>query len=196
MDKKLLEGFMHELQNGDMTALDGIYGLMSKMVYLLSLSILRNKEKAKDIMQETFMRVVANINKYKLETNGPAWICRIARNLSFREYTKGNRTLSIELFDGNISDNTDYSQICEDNLLLYQAMTILDVEEREIVMMFAVENYKHREIALIVDKPIGTVQWIYNKAMKKLREQFKRLDAENVLNKDGIYNKERSVYEK
>lgn len=190
MDKKLLESFMQQLQEGDMTALDGIYGLMSKIIYLLSFSILRNKEKAQDIMQETFMRTVANADKYKLNTNASAWICRIARNLSFREYTKGNRSLSIELFDGNILDETDYSQLWTDNLLLYQAMAILETEEREIVMMFASENYKHREIAEIVGKPMGTVQWIYNKAMKKLRKYF---ESSNI---STAHKEEGNVYEK
>ena len=201
MDKKLLEDFMRQLQCGDMNALNGIYAIMSKPVYLLSLSILRNEEKAKDIMQETFIKAVANINLYKLDTNASAWISKIARNMCYKDYNKSQKTMSIELFDGNLGGDVDMSEKWDDNILLYKAMKMLNVNEREIVMMFAVEGYKHREIAEIVEKPMGTVQWTYNNAIKKLKKHLQNSPAVHIKTADkntyGADNKKGgAVYEK
>lgn len=170
MDKILLEKFMRQLHSGDMNALDGIYNLTSKSVYLLSLSILRSEEKAKDIMQETFIRLAANIDKYMLDTNALAWISRIARNLSYREYSSGGRNISLDVFGDSLSSDINSEDVWTENVDLNSAMRKLTIEEREIVMLFSIEGYKHREIAEIVGKPMGTVQWIYNKAIKKLRK--------------------------
>jgi RNA polymerase sigma-70 factor (ECF subfamily) len=174
MDKKLLEYLMRELQGGKIDALDGIYELASRSVYLLSYSILRSGEKAEDIMQETFLRLAANIGKYRLGTNAAAWICTIARNLSYREYGKASGVASLDAFGGDIADDKNYEDLWTDNVALKKAMNGLSVREREIVTLFAVGGYKHREIAEIVGKPPGTVRWAYNAAIKKLRKFMER----------------------
>jgi len=171
VDKETINKSMRRLQNGDIAALDDIYHNLSKLIYLLCYSILRNPESAKDIMQETFIRVVANIEQYKHDTNATAWIAKIARNLSLRQYTNSKRNIYLDTFKDE-SDNFSDEQ-WTDSLLLKKALKILDKDEREIVMLHAVQDFKHREIAEIVDKPIGTVQWIYNKAIKKLKDYMK-----------------------
>lgn len=170
MDKRL-ENYMQQLQNGNIDALDGIYTLTSKTVYYLSYYILKSTERAKDITHDTYICVLKNIQKYSLNTNPLAWITCIARNLSINEYTKQKRNISLEAFGETLQDGLDYPVHVENNVYLKNALDILNASEREIVILFAVNCFKHREIALIVDKPMGTVQWIYNKAIKKLRKK-------------------------
>jgi RNA polymerase sigma-70 factor (ECF subfamily) len=166
MDKKELEKLMSRLQSGDTDALDGIYGGMSKGIYLLAYSILKNGERAKDIMQETFIRVAANIDKYKPNTNAPAWILTIARNLSYKEYNDGHRSVALNTVDE--SGENDAADLWTQSILLKNAMARLLLNEREIVTLFAA-GYKHREIAKIIGRPMGTVQWLYSRAIKKLK---------------------------
>ena len=49
----------------------------------------------------------------------------------------------------------------------------LDEAEREIVLLHAVWQYKHREIAELTGTPLGTVTWKYKKALAKLRDYLK-----------------------
>lgn len=169
MDKILLENCMSHLKDGQIDAIDGIYMVMSRTVYLLALSVLKNTEKAKDIMQETFVKVLEKIDKYELHTNAAAWISKIARNLSINEYKKSMRNVNIDLYDEKLIHSG--ADLVND-LKLLKALDGLTVEEREIAMLYTVERYKHKEIALIVDKPLGTVLWIYNRALKKLKKQM------------------------
>jgi len=171
MDYNLLENSMQKLQKGNIDALRDIYKLTSKAVYYLSYYILKSAERAKDIVQETYISVFKNIQKYKLNTSAMAWITSIARNLSISEYRKKQRDLSLEIFEESLLDESDYCEFVENNIYLKNALNILNAGEREIVILFAVDCFKHREIAQIVNKPLGTVQWVYNNAIKKLRKK-------------------------
>jgi len=168
VDRELLERHMQDLGKGDRLALDGVFGLTSRGVYLLAYAILRNSEQAKDVLQETYVRVAENIGQYKPNTNANAWINVIARNLSLRHYNVRKRTVEIASPD-DIGGNGNG----EDNWIVHDAlrgaMARLGVDEREIVVLFSIKGYKHREIAQIVGKPMGTVQWIYNRAIKKMK---------------------------
>ncbi|MCL2847688.1 MAG: RNA polymerase sigma factor [Firmicutes bacterium] len=168
---------MQNLKNGDIDALKGIYTIMNKSVYLLAYSIL-GSEKAKDILQETFIKVAQNIKSYKAN-NASAWICKIARNLSYTEYTKSKRTVSIEVFEENLFDKNNNENLWIENILLRDAILTLDILEREAVILFALDKYKHREIAKILDKPVGTVKWLYSRAIKKLKKYMEEKNNDN-----------------
>ena len=185
MDKTLLENCMAHLKDGHIDAIDGIYQVMSRTVYLLAFSVLKNPEKAKDIMQETFVKVLEKIDKYELDTNAAAWISKIARNLSITEYKKSQRTVNIELYDEKLLQNG--ADVLSD-LRLLKVLNCLTVEEREIAILYTVERYKHKEIAQIVNKPLGTVLWIYNRALKKLKKQMDR-EGKNVnhINSEEVF---------
>ena len=46
----------------------------------------------------------------------------------------------------------------------------LDTEEREIVLLHVVSDTKFKDIAQILGKPLGTVLWLYNRAIRKMRQ--------------------------
>ncbi len=54
---------------------------------------------------------------------------------------------------------------------ILKLLDYLSKDEREIVVMHVINDLKFREIARIMNKPLGTVMWIYNKAMKYLKEK-------------------------
>ena len=166
-EKLRLEFALRDLKGGDIGALDEVYRITSRGVYLLAYSILKNAEKAEDAVQNTYLRVAENIGKYGEKGGARAWILTIARNLCYREYGNAKRT---EGMDGrDFPDGRSGETAWTDNILLGEALNALSAEEREIVTLFAAEGYKHREIARVMGKPMGTVQWIYNRAIRKLR---------------------------
>ena len=54
---------------------------------------------------------------------------------------------------------------------IFKILDLLEPMERQIVTLHVINDLKFREIAEIVEKPLGTVLWIYNKAIKKLKEK-------------------------
>lgn len=60
----------------------------------------------------------------------------------------------------------------DNKLLLEKMFSVLTEEERNIIVMRDVNGLKHREIAQILEKPIGTILAKYNRGIKKLQKEF------------------------
>jgi RNA polymerase sigma-70 factor (ECF subfamily) len=158
---------MLALRGGDISALDGVYGETARAVYLLAFSILRNRQKAEDALQNTYVRLAARIGQYEPGTNAAAWILQIARSLCYREYATDKKTAAAP--EGrDAPDPRGGEDGWIDNILLKEAFQTLSGGEREIVTLYAA-GLKHREIAAAVGKPAGTVRWLYREAVKKMR---------------------------
>jgi RNA polymerase sigma-70 factor (ECF subfamily) len=169
IDKEELEKAMTRLCAGDKAALGEVYAIMRKSVYLLSYSILKDAQAAEDVVQETFLRVADNAGKYRAGEGAGTWICVIARNLSYRAYTNSKKTTGIDPAGGVAAVKEE--AIWTERMELNDAMLILEPHETEIVTLFS-QGYKHREIAEIVQKPVGTVQWLFHESVKKLRKKL------------------------
>ena len=167
MDKQRINHYLILLKEGDITALDEIYLLTNKAVFSVAFSILRDSELAKDLMQNTYLKIQEKINQYQPDTNGSAWILTIARNLSINHSKKIAREQTTD-FDENeyLLTNTDKHE----GSVLKQMKTILNPQELTIVMLHIVSGYKHKEIAEILNKPLGTVLWSYKNSLEKLRK--------------------------
>lgn len=172
MNSKELNKLVSELQNGDMTAFDMIYHETKSVVYYTILSILKDKSRSEDIMQDTYLKSLEKIHSFKPRYGFKSWIVTIARNLAINEYNKRKRELS---YDPNVDEYIFGQQesTSEKELIVKEILDYLDESEREVVVMHVLGDMKHREIADVLKKPIGTITWIYNKAIKKAKEKFR-----------------------
>lgn len=166
-----LDKLMTRLSEGDKSAFEKIYSLTSKTVYYVALSVVRERALAEDVMQSTYLNVLKFARQYRKGSNAKAWIARITRNeaLNLRrsnvreEYV--DETENAELFGTEQTD--DYG------LLIDMARKLLTTDELAVLLMAMSEGYKRREIAEILDMPVSTVTWKYNKAIEKMREALK-----------------------
>lgn len=167
MNRTELDELMLRMKRGDEKAFTTLYEETSKTVYAFILSYSRNREVSEDIMQETYIRVKVNIESFK-GGNPIPWIMQIAKNLYLNYYTKSKK----EVFT-DFSDDTGqygFSEIDTDTPVLNLILKVLNKEDAQIVTLYLVSGYKHREIAEIMDKPLGTVLWSYRQSMKKLKQ--------------------------
>jgi RNA polymerase sigma-70 factor (ECF subfamily) len=171
MTKTELNQLVKQLQNGEMQVFDMIYHETKSIVYYTILGILKDSSLAEDIMQETYLKSLEKIHSFKPRYSFSAWLVTIARNMAFNEFNRRKRELS---YDPN-EDDTIFGQVdsmSEKQLMIRDMLEILDETEREVVVMHILGDLKHREIAEALKKPIGTVTWIYNKAITKLQDKF------------------------
>ncbi|MDD2427540.1 MAG: RNA polymerase sigma factor [Eubacteriales bacterium] len=168
-DMQEIENQIKSLANGDTSAMGSLYERAKSAVYGLSLSIVKNSHDAEDVMQDTFIRVYEGSASYRAEGKPMAWILRIARNLSL-DIVRSNPAQELSLEAEWILDaDSDFSESSLDKLVLKMVLSQLDEEERQIVMLHSVERLKHREIAEILDIPLGTELSKYHRSLKKLR---------------------------
>jgi len=166
------DGVIKAVGKGNMNALELLYDDLSKTVFALAYSILKNRELAEDAMQETFIRVKLSAGDYSSRGKGRAWVLKIARNTALNLRAKAKRETSIE----EVSENKLVSESGENKLIdcvmLEAAMRVLSRDEREIVLLHTGNGMLHREISQIVGRPVGTVKWMYSKALKKLAAEI------------------------
>ena len=139
-----------------------------KSVFAIALSILRDFELSEDVLQEVYIKLFEHMNRQEI-LNVKAWLFSVTRNTALDLYRKKSR--EITGFESHYFDQERYlSEDPLEKLVLSKYLELLDSEERQIVILKDISGMKHREIAKIVEKPLGTVLWKYSIALKKLRK--------------------------
>ena len=143
-------------------------------------TLTRDHESAKDLMQETLFRALANRDKYNVGTNIKAWMFTIMRNIFINNYRKKARQQTV--FDNTANDFLlDFNQnavanaaevtisLKEINALISQLPNIF-----RFPFMMYFEGYKYNEIAEKLHEPLGTIKSRIHFARKLLKEQLIR----------------------
>jgi len=173
MDK--INKLANDLKSGDASVFDELYELTYKVIYYSVLSILKDRSKSEDIVQDTYMRLLKNIDKYQ-DNNFVGYLVTMAKNLAINEYIQRKRVTYTDTDYDFMSDFSLMSQIeidLEHKDIIERALNALDEVEKNVVIMHTISGLSHREIAQITNKPIGTITWIYAKAVKKMKSTLK-----------------------
>jgi RNA polymerase sigma factor (sigma-70 family) len=138
----------------------------------------RDPAEAEDLVQETFSKALRAFDTFQSDTNFKAWIFRILRNtfLTTRTGIAASRTVFLEDHPDTL-DTTAAGPTPEDNLIrldnhaaLYTALEQLPPTLREALLLCDVEDIKYKDIALILDVPLGTVMSRISRARRTLRQ--------------------------
>jgi RNA polymerase sigma-70 factor (ECF subfamily) len=138
----------------------------------------RNQAEAEDLVQETFTKALRAFDTFQPGTNFKAWIFRILRNTFLTSRTGIAATQTVFLEDRpEALDTPDADPTPEDTLIrlnnlavLHAALEQLQPSLREALLLCDVEEIKYKDIALILDIPIGTVMSRISRARRTLRQ--------------------------
>ncbi|HMP92848.1 MAG TPA: RNA polymerase sigma factor [Phnomibacter sp.] len=145
-----------------------------------AITLTRDQESAKDLMQETIFRALANKDKYNVGTNIKAWLYTIMRNIFINNYRRKAKQNTI--FDHTPNDYLlNYNQItvgnpAEGNLKLKEIQEALhnlpEIFKKPFALYF--DGYKYHEIADMLQEPLGTIKSRIHFARKLLKTQLER----------------------
>ena len=145
-----------------------------------AITLTRDNETAKDLLQETMFRALANKEKYNAGTNIKAWLYTIMRNIFINNYRRKSKQNTI--FDSTPNDFLlDYNQVIISNKA-EGALGLKDIQAaihhlphifRNPFMLYF-EGYKYHEIAEMLKEPLGTIKSRIHFARKLLKEQLTR----------------------
>lgn len=159
-----------ELKKGDYRHFQTFYAQTSKSLFFTALMIVKDEELSNDIVQESYVKFFKNINSIDIDQNIHYYLVSIARNLAINEYHKKKREINNEDY---LLQKAQTQEIFKGNYEVERILAVLDNNtEREIVSYHVLFEYTFKEIGHLINKPLGTVLWIYNQAMKKLRERI------------------------
>ena len=157
------------MKTGNEDAFVELYNSTKKGLFAFIYTYLNNYQDSEDILLETFIKIRSNIQRYKDNTNPTAWMFQIAKNEALNYINKNKRVEYVD-FQENVSIAGNYEMDVEGKQILEITIKVLSQEEARIVLLHAVDGYKHQEISKILNMPLGTVLWKYNKAIKTLQE--------------------------
>ena len=145
-----------------------------------AVTLTKDQESAKDLLQETMYRALANQEKYSVGTNIKAWLYTIMRNIFINNYRRKSKQNTI--FDHS---SNDYLLDHQQSAIANSAESNLKVKEIQAAIhalpeifrhpfMLYFEGYKYHEIADMLHEPLGTIKSRIHFARRLLKEQISR----------------------
>ena len=149
-----------------------------KQLYFNIRNIVLNHDDAHDVLQNTFIKVFQNINKFKGDSKLLSWMYRISTNeaISFLNLkAKKNNTTSQDL-QLKIIENLEadvFFESSEIQIKLQQAIAILPTKQQLVFKMKYFEELKYEQISEILGTSVGALKANYHIATKKIEEFLK-----------------------
>jgi RNA polymerase sigma-70 factor (ECF subfamily) len=145
--------------------------------YNLARWLMHHSQDAEDCVQEAFLRAHQAFARFR-GGDGRAWLLTIVRNLCYSRLREHHREVALESLDENahsaISGHVPWRQAVVRELLP-QALELLPVDAREILVLHEIEGLAYKEVAAVMEIPLGTVMSRLARARQKLHAQLQQL---------------------
>lgn len=165
-----LKELLIQLQNDKMEYFDEFYNLTKNKVFYMAYSILQDYHLSEDILQDTYIKFLKHKKKVKVDGNILSYLLEISKNLSLNYVNKHKKVINIDNIVFKYEEQ--YQEKFEELKLVKDMKKILNENEFQIVILKIINELTNNEIAQLLNKPLGTVLWTYNNAIKKLRRDL------------------------
>ncbi|WP_408031281.1 RNA polymerase sigma factor [Tenacibaculum xiamenense] len=173
--------YIDKTLNGDVNAFSYLIEKYKVMVFSLAMKMLKNKEEAEEIAQDTFIKAYKGLKKFNGESKFSTWLYKIAyRNCldSLKKITRNYNTEAIDETNSNkIKETTDILESIERKeraKVMKACMEKLPEEERSILWSFYFEELSLNEITEVTGLSIANVKVKLHRGRKRLLSIVKR----------------------
>lgn len=160
-------------QAGEGEAIERLIELYQDTIYSMALSFTRNQHQAEDLAQEAWIRILRGLPQFRHDSKFSTWLYRITMN-SFlnanRAVKRENEVVGTLPADGEGREKSEVR--LETALDVQQAVRSLPEEFRSVVLLRYVADLSYKEVASVLEVPLGTVQSRLRRALDKLAEQL------------------------
>ncbi|MCP4607387.1 MAG: sigma-70 family RNA polymerase sigma factor [Planctomycetes bacterium] len=174
---------------GDSAAIERLILKYQNRIYNVVLKICADPDDAAELTQDTFVKIIENIENFQGRSSFYTWAFRIAVNLTLN-YCRRNVRIGFSSLDAEqvsynsqpgrilkelLSDDSslDPAVIAQDNELcqiLIESLKKLDDAQRAVVVLRDIEGMNYNQIANVLDIELGTVRSRLSRGRKKLRQ--------------------------
>ncbi len=160
---------------GDADAFDVLFDRHHRAVYNFAVVLLQDCHQAMDVLQETFLVLARKTAGYEAKGYFKTWLLRICRNRCFNILQTNKLRAKIvaesgfEILPPSTGSRPDDAAEHNEELAAVRAeIARLPDRQREAMAMYAFEDMKYKDIAVVMDLPLNTVKTLINRARQTL----------------------------
>lgn len=144
-------------------------------LFRIAMWLVRNKTEAEDLVQETFIEALKSFHRYELGTNCKAWMTKIMYHLNGKRKRKLGQMKLVRDTEERLAETLVFEPPVTQKLTdeeIIGALKKVPENFREVVVLADVEDFAYKEIAKVLDVPIGTVMSRLHRGRKILRGEL------------------------
>ncbi|MGN7115426.1 sigma-70 family RNA polymerase sigma factor [Lysinibacillus odysseyi] len=162
---------MKKAQKGDDQAFLKLFQQYQEDIYRIAFTYVKNQNDALDVVQETAYRSFKKIDTLKRPEYFKTWLIKIAINCAIEFVRKNKKVILLkpedEEFIGSVDEDVSLS------ITLQELLDRLNEDEKGVVILKFYQGYSFKEIADLLNIPLGTAKSVLYRALQKLRKDFK-----------------------
>jgi RNA polymerase sigma-70 factor (ECF subfamily) len=179
VEDKQLQQLIKGCLERDRKAQQAVYKLLYGKMKVVCMRYTRDTDQALDILQEGFIKVFQNMERYSGSGSFEGWVRRIMVNLSIDRFRKQkndflllNGSMNIEDYEDVVEDETDVESVDYDFTpeQILEAMQQLSPAYKTVFNLYVFENYTHQDIAEALSISIGTSKSNFAKAKRNMKK--------------------------
>lgn len=172
LDKARQAALIKASQQGDAAAFRALYESHKGRVYAVVYRLIGDADEAKDVTQDVFVQVWKSLKSFRGESAFSTWLHRVATNITISHIRKRKHWWQRFVSDNDqeLPEASTTMALPDDRLEV--AILGLPEQARMVFVLFAVEGYKHEEIASLLGIAVGSSKAQYFRARKLLREKL------------------------
>ena len=159
-----------------------LYKLVFRYLMSICIRYTHSYEEASEALNTGFLKILNNMEKYKVDIPFKAWIRKIMVNVLIDEYRKEKKHSERIQYVEEYNESQDYSEV-------NNALTKMNVEEihtlikklppmsQKVFNLFVVDGYTHKEIGDLLNMSEGTSKWHLNLSRTRLKEMITNLTS-------------------
>lgn len=153
-------------QQGDSLAIERLIELYQDAIYSMAVSFTRDPHQAEDLAQDAWIKILRGLPKFRHDSKFSTWLYRITMNTFLNATRAVKREQEVV---GSLAGDAEPAEPRLDSALdVHEAVRVLPEEFRSVVLLRYVADLSYKEIASVLELPLGTVQSRLKRALDKL----------------------------
>ena len=174
------ELIMEAVKSGDLQQASVLFERYNKRIFNFLARMTLDRAVAEDLTQNVFLRMIKYKNSYKEGNRFQSWIYQVARNVFSDHYqsVKNKRAdfVDVERLGDRMAENDESERMDEQEKLLQRSMSMLNEEQRELLVLTRFQHMKYEEVAVIMNTTVANIKVKVHRAIGKLREHYFELE--------------------
>ena len=158
-----------------MQNIEEMYNKYSEIVYKYVFCLTGNEDTAEEIVQETFLVAVRDINKFRGECKISTWLCQISKYIWYKRLKKEKKETPLDILqDSLLIEDSIEENFCdkESKIQLFKKLQQLDEDTRNVMYLRIFGNFEYNEIAEIMNKTSNWARVVFFRGKQKLKEEI------------------------